>query len=251
MASRSATLTLMGDSIPLADFARAVNSWQELMAGLSVEIAGSSLAWVIDDLDTSSAEATVRADAEDPTVVEAVVRAYSIVGESLSRNQRPPYSLQVVRAAETLTKVINGHVEGIKFETEEADFIVRARVLGSQELSVPLQAYGAIEGRVESLSKRRGLRFTLYDLVTDRAIACYLTEGREDDARDVWGRRAIVEGWISRDPLTGRALTVRHVSAISVIAEDLVGSYRDARGVVPLKPGELLPEQAIRRGRDA
>ena len=48
-----------------------------------------------------------------------------------------------------------------------------------------LVTYGAIEGRVQSLSQRKGLRFTLYYQEFDRAVSCYLSEGQEERMRVV------------------------------------------------------------------
>ncbi len=251
MANESVTLALEGTEIPLSTFADAMTRWRDLMDELSAQVAGYRVAWVVEDLEKSSAIATVVPVEVEPSIAEAVVRAYSLVGESLTRGQRPPYSPPVVRAAESLTQLINGHVEAIRFETPQVEWLVRASVLSRAELAVPLQAYGAVEGRIQTLSSRHGLRFALYDLIGNRAVSCYIAEGHEDLLRDAWGHRAIVEGWISRDPMTGRALSIRRVAAIEVVAEDVAGSYRDARGSVPVQPGQLLPEDAIRRLRDA
>ena len=115
-----------------------------------------------------------------------------------------------------------------------------------------MTAYGAIEGVVQALSMRRGLRFTLYDTIFDKAVSCYLKEGRESIMRDAWGRRAIVEGTVARDSDTVRAVTVRQVSGVEIMPDPEPGSYRLARAVSPRRPDDgLLPEDRIRRLRDA
>ena len=119
------------------------------------------------------------------------------------------------------------------------------------KVSTPLSAFGAIEGRIETLSKRKGLRFVLYDTVHDRAVACYLREGQEELMRGGWGRRAIVEGLITRDAVTGLPASIRQVSHIEFLPETSQGSYRNARGVIPFGPEDPSPEDLIRRLRDA
>jgi hypothetical protein len=112
-------------------------------------------------------------------------------------------------------------------------------------------AYGGIEGRVQTLSSRGSLRFTLYDLLHDRAVSCYLASGAEETMRDVWGKLALVEGWVKRDAQTGRPITVRQIRNVTLLAEYPPASYKDARGAVKRQPGQMRGEEIIRRLRDA
>ncbi len=112
-------------------------------------------------------------------------------------------------------------------------------------------AYGAFEGRVQTISNRGGLRFTLFDLLHDKAVSCYLAEGQQDIMADVWGRMAVVEGWVTRDPRTGRPRSVRRVRTVTAKGDGLPDGWRQARGAVPVPIGALSAEAAIRRIRDA
>ena len=112
--------------------------------------------------------------------------------------------------------------------------------------------YGGVEGRVQTLTSRGSLRFTLYDLFYDRAVSCYLSEGREDLMRDAWGRYVLVEGMVYRDPVGGRPTSVRRVTGDTILTEPEPGrSYVDARGALRQDASGLSPEEAIRRVRDA
>ena len=117
--------------------------------------------------------------------------------------------------------------------------------------AVLMSAYGAVEGRIETLTRRKGLRFTLYDTLNDKAVSCYLEEGHEVLMRGAWGRRAIVEGWVGRDPVTGRPLTIRRVRHIEILSDAESGTYRRARGVVPVGADGLSAEDAVRRVRNS
>lgn len=83
----------------------------------------------------------------------------------------------------------------------------------------------------------------------DKAVSCYLAEGYEEIMRGVWGKIATVEGLVTRDPLSGRPLAVRHITKVTPKPDRRI-SYRDARGAAPSLTG-LTPEDAIRRLRDA
>ena len=259
MTSDTVTLVLSGD-VPLDSFAHAIARFHSLIRGLSADAGSPELEWMIDDLERSSTIATARGIGA-PDRVAAVVRAYEVVGEDLAvGNAMDRYSRRVRRAALGLRALVGGKIEAVRFETAAREAIIRqAGDLGSQGPlpavpgdrlpPVSRSAYGAVEGRVQTLSNRGGLRFTLFDLLHDRAVSCYLKEGYEDIMRNAWGRVAAVAGWISRDPATGRPTTVRHVTTVHIRPESSA-TYRDARGALPSVTGEL-PEHVIRRLRDA
>lgn len=147
-----------------------------------------------------SAYATARGFADVPAPVERVVQAYTATGRSLALGAPIPYPGPVTREARALSEVLNGKITAIRFETAEEDVVIQGPW---GQAHPPLQdygklaAYGAIAGRIQTLSNRQGLRFTLYDSLHDRAVSCYLQEGQEELLRNLWGTRAIVHGWVS------------------------------------------------------
>lgn len=259
MRTETITLVLDGD-VSLAEFARAIAGLRTLLNNLSKEVGGGAeIQWNVDDLERGSTIASFRGAAKKSTQqpeVAKVVRAYGEVGLALEKHLQMPYSLPVARAADKIAGIVNGRVESIRFETEEVDATIRAPETASDRsanapLPASIRSYGAVEGRVQTLTNRGSLRFTLYDLLNDRAVSCYLKEGYEDMMRDAWGRLVMVEGIISRDTFKGTPQTVRQVTRVEPIVEAGPESYRQARGIVPVGPNSLMPEDAIRRLRDA
>jgi hypothetical protein len=106
-------------------------------------------------------------------------------------------------------------------------------------------------GRVQTLSHRGSLRFTLYDLLHDRAVSCYLQEGQQDIMRGAWDRLALVKGWVKRDPVNGRPTTIRRVRAVEVRDEGQLGDWRQAGGLLRGEGTDEPAEATIRRLRDA
>lgn len=265
MALNTLTIALTGE-VGLNQFMEAVRRFHDLVNGLSAEAGASEdVLWVIDDLNAGSALATVRGLGPIEKI-EHVVREYGEVGVAIEQGRRLTHHSRKVRiAANGLRKIAGGRIDSVRLETPERETILRAVLVhpkDQQAFAVPSPppplwdirpapaAYGAIEGRVQTLSNRGGLRFTLYDTLNDKAVSCYLAEGYEDIMRDVWGRLAVVEGLVSRDPLSGRPLAIRRVRQVTPLQERSIDSYQDARGVSPPLT-DLLPEQAIRRLRDA
>lgn len=262
----TATLALSGE-VPFDQFVAALRRFHDLIDGLTVDMGAASVSWVIDDLSVGSALAAVRGIG--PTdLVEAVVTRYGEVGVVLEAGRTLPatYSPRVRRAAYELRKIPGGKVDTVMLQTPEREVILRpvdarrAKPTNVVRLApAPLEgavirqgtgAHGAIEGRVQTLSNRGGLRFTLYDTLNDKAVSCYLAEGHEEIMRDAWGQRAVVEGFVSRDPVTGRPLAVRRVRKVTVLPERERSSYQMARGAAPSLTG-MSAEAAIRRLRDA
>ncbi|MEO8053253.1 MAG: hypothetical protein ABI833_22865 [Acidobacteriota bacterium] len=277
------TLTIVLDGeVPLAEFARTIESFYELVKALSDEVGTPDLDWVLDDLQVSSAFATIRAP-HDPQSAERVINAYAEVGHALEVDGPMEFSPRVRSAARKVVSIRDPRVRSVRFETRLRDATVKIspskpvelppaeeaqiqveqinvtgpipvprQVSPRPTLSVALPpSLGGIQGRVQALSNRGGLRFTVYDLLYDKAIGCYIAEGKEELLRNIWGRLAVIEGMITRDPINGRPLSIRQVSDITMLPDPRgAREYEDARGAVTSLTG-LSPEDAIRKVRDA
>jgi hypothetical protein len=235
MAKDTITLALNGE-IPFQYFADAISHLNNLVEALSSEMGvADDIDWLVHDLQVSSAIATMRGETKSIEKVEGVVSAYGQLGKDLEIGRRPQFSVPVVREAYAITKILNGRISSVRFETADMDAIVTSPPGVPTEPSTKI-TYGAVEGRVQTLTERKGLRFTLYDTLRDRAVSCYLQEGQEELMRQSWGRMAIVEGKISRDKENGRPLAIRRIVSVRVLSETQSGSYLKARGVAPRKP---------------
>ncbi len=246
----SITLALSGE-VTLQEFASASADLSALVNALAADIAGKEQTeWFVEYLDAGSATMTFVGQAENEAVVEQVVRGYAVVGRSLESGETPPYSPRVEKAAKRITSLLNGRVTAVRFETpQESATVVSPSV--PHEAQRQFHAYGSVEGRVQTVTSRGGLRFVLYDSLFGRAVYCYLKPGGEDLMRGAWDRRAVVEGWVSREPVTGRPVSVRQVAAVRLLDEIERGQYRRARGAVTREKGQPLPEEAVRTLRDA
>jgi hypothetical protein len=273
MANDELTLILRGENISLDDFAKAVVGWKKLVDALQGAVAESAqMDWFVEALETGSAIATVRGIGRNPegtAGVGEVVRAYQSATNSAARRQRIGYTSAVRAALAEITSVLveSSAVTSVGFETiEEAVEIAHVVEVsdvvqydgggdgGNQVLSVVIDAatitYGAVRGRIQTLSGHDGLKFTLYETNTGRAVRCFLAaeDANKEMMRGAWEKLAVVEGIIQRDPATGQALTVRQVRTVQVIPEQEPGAWRLARGAWPT--GSVSPEDAVRRGRD-
>lgn len=250
MADTTITISLEGE-VPLDKFSEVMSNFTELLRLLSREIAGrTSIEWVIEDLQAGSATATVSGVSQHAEVVERVVQGYSMIGRSLQYREPIPYPKKIADKALAITSVVNGQITSIRFETAETDYVVSSDQ--SAETSHSIQySPGIVAGTVESINRRRGLRFVLYEPIFDRSVTCYVQPGREDQMREIWGRRVVVFGRVGREPERGRPVTVKDITSIQLVPEVEHGSYRTARGILPRGNDDESPEAAIRRVRNA
>jgi hypothetical protein len=246
------TLTLALDGhVTLAQFACATQNLQKLVAALTVQLGrGADVEWEIAGLEFGSAMTTVRGEGRDREAIEAVVHGYEVVGEALRRASPIPYTPRVARAAVAIADLLNGGIPAILFETANMDVII-ARGSEREQRAATSGAHGAVEGRVQTLASRAGLRFVLHEKLFDTLVSCYVAHDSEELLRDVWGRHVVVEGWVNRDAISGRPLSVRRITRIDIPPEVERGHYLRARAASPIGPAEPRAEAVIRLLRDA
>jgi hypothetical protein len=252
MPDTTLVIALEGD-VRLDQFAKAVTHFQKLLSQLTLEVAANTeIEWDIEDLQYGSAIMAVagRADTEEPVL--RVISAFEDVGQSLQQYEPIPFSPHVAREAESLTKLISGNLKAVRLGTARKEAIIYG-LFDAKKISAAksMVSFGSVKGRVQSISNRGKLRFTLYDAVFDQPISCYVKEDRQDILTDIWDKIVFVSGRVTRQPTTGQPVSVREISSIEVVSMIEPGSYRKARGVLA-GGGEPEPaEFSLRRLRDA
>lgn len=254
------TLALEGD-VSLDEFAQAVNGLRQLVRAIEAEKpTRQKNEWVVDDLAGGSAIARIRGIGES---VPAVVDRYEAIGKGASFGKLPA-DPSIRDAVYKITDYIGkSGVTSVRFETADNDATVLQPVGGPDsidlkrpaivvpEIRLASDSLGSVRGRIQSITSRKNLQFTMYEVGSDRAISCYLEPGSESLMRKAWGRLAIVTGIVNRHPLTGQPVTVRHIAPSNIdLIPELTGSWRDAIGATKLRKGDEPSELRIRRLRD-
>src|SRR5579864_7539359 len=103
MADNTVTLVLNGD-VPLAEFARAIANFNELVNALSEESGDKSIDWIIQDLQVGSALASVQGNGPEKAV-QRVVYAYAEVGAALEARTPINHSERVRVAAKKIISI--------------------------------------------------------------------------------------------------------------------------------------------------
>ena len=95
---------------------------------------------------------------------------------------------------------------------------------------------------VSNLTLRSGVTWIVEDLQPGSATVTL--RGEADDPPKVVGR-------VSREPVTGKPISIRDIRQVKLLDDVAPGTYRQAREAVPWEPGDMMPEEAIRLLRDA
>ena len=244
------TLTLNGN-IRLDDFAHALQRFHALLGAIADEVTGVHMvSWEIEQLAEGSAITTVRPVAAHPTVsIAALFGALETVGLSLERGAELPYSPKVRNAATKFTEVIRQSITGIQLSSPRFDAIISARPALRTELPRDY-SYGLIQGRIETITSRKGPKFFLYDLVFDHAIICFLQKDDIERMGNLWNKIVEISGLIGREIPSYRPFIVREINNIEILATIEEGSYRRARGSVLPDPNAPAIDSILRRIRD-
>lgn len=238
----------LGGQIDIKEFEKSFSAFRRLITALTPKKSGAT--WHIEDLQAGSAVVTFRGDADVLSDVDRIVTDYENIGYALAQNKTvPSRNSQITKAANAI-KALTETIDYVRFQTPDVEHTIygngRIHIRPVTSISI-----GAITGRIQTLSNRGALRFNLYDTVHDKAVACYLTQGREELMREAWGKRARVSGTITRETNTGKPIAIRQILDVEILQDAPPGSYKRARGAIPWEPGDDMPEEIIRRMRDA
>ena len=236
----------LGGRVDIKQMSEGIAAFNHLIEALTGR---EEIKWLVVDLQSGSAIATLRPECDNPAVSERIIQDYKNVGKALQNKEEIPGNNRVKSAAESIRKLVDS-VEYLRLEAVGENFYIYENG-GSSPKPLTSTAVGSVTGRVQTLSDRGSLRFNLYDTIHDKSVSCYLTQGQEELMRAAWGRRAMVSGRVTREIETGRPITIRGILDVQILEEVADGSYRDARGAVRWQQGDKLPEDAIRKLRDA
>jgi hypothetical protein len=256
MATTDTSITVtIGGEVTLPLFVQALTGLNDLIRVLSKDLGGESADWVVENLESGSAVAIVRGLGEDAdsitSTTSSVIEAVRVVERGAARILPP----QVARAARKLTHVVDGVVPFLILTSGEEEVTIFTSEKGQGREQERVAAFGSVTGVVRTLSRSRGLYFTVADESYCRIVACRfgaeLSATMADTMRDLWDRRAVVEGTVIRDRRTGRPIKVLDVQSVSAAPKSSPGAFVRARGVIEVTYDAEPPESTIRRLRDA
>lgn len=251
------TLTFeLGGQVELKDLEKGINLFKRLVHALTPR---KGVTWIVQDLQPGSAIITLEGRADVASKVEKIVEDYENIGSYLQIHQHyqedfigPPLSkARAVKAAGAIQDFLktSDSLEYVRLQTPDNGYTIYGNHRDVAQTSTARVSIGSVTGRVRTLSNRPGLRFNLYDKIHDKAVVCYLKQEQEALMREAWGKWVRVSGRVYRK--LGLPISIRDIMEVEILENPDPWAYRNARGVIPWKPGDKLPEQVIREMRDA
>ncbi len=248
-------------TISLRSLGKAVDNWLGMLTDLDAAISReprATLEWVIRDLRTNSvvliAESHSRMEDRNvgPEVASAFVQGMAQVER---HGTSPPYlSQQGMESARRLLKMIGRDGAAglvVANARQEVELSALASLQIDQLLQPGHQAIGSVEGRIETISIRRGQRFVVYQHRTQKAVSCRF-EGDEwlERAKELLGHRVIVAGTVHHNA-RGEPTRVDLTDIRRIRSRDQLPRTSDIKGLMPDLTGGASSEDYVRSLRRA
>jgi hypothetical protein len=118
-------------------------------------------------------------------LAERTIHAYAGVGSALQLALPIPYSPKVNRCALALSQIIDGEVTELLFRSDFGSTPVTQPV-GSGRQRKKIQAWGTVDGTLETITSHRRLAFTLYETHFGYPVFCMVRQDQEALMLDHW-----------------------------------------------------------------
>jgi hypothetical protein len=214
------TLRLDGNLITPEDFKKATQAFVNLIISVTEDMAkgGKKPVWNM-SVREGSAVLVARPVADTQTrktARAAIKRVKTGIGDFEKGklivgtfSPRAMYAIQEIASLPTrlnkagITTVEFGGGKGkqVPVTHKTAEFLKKN--LGAQR-----SAYGAIEGKLSTISERGTFQFVVFDSIADRGVNCFVPEGMFKDAHSAFGKRVSVFGNIQYDR-DGKPLSIK------------------------------------------
>ncbi|MBF0456305.1 MAG: hypothetical protein HQK99_00230 [Nitrospirae bacterium] len=217
-------LALKGDNITSDKLRDSISNFYDFVAEVSAQVSGTRkpVKWIV----------TVKhgnvillnnpvVKEENIDIIEKTVTAIHYGISNLENKAgRPEYFSD--KALELLQNLVSVSSAGSDELTEinitiNGDFYVLTRSATANIdtiLGMRYNSLGSVEGKLQTISERGGLKFTIYDTLNDKPVRCYISDDLRCEALEVaskaFGQRISIFGMISYDQYgTPKTIQVR------------------------------------------
>lgn len=208
---RIITLKLQGDKITSDKLRYSIGAFYGFMDEIATEVSGKRkpIKWIVRVRKGSIVFINEPEMMEElsPKVTEEIFESVERGIDSLEKEALRPihFSDKALEYLQDLasipSKTRKDGLEGISITIDRKPRKLTSHVIANVDsiLGVYSKALGSIEGKLSTLSERGGLKYFVYDSLTDKPIRCHITEDFILDATRAFGKRIYVYGLISYD----------------------------------------------------
>lgn len=230
------TLEMSGDDVTPAAFLRAVKSFFAAVKCLSDEI-DSDLHWRVQVKQASNLISAIPKGKYNVRSVSDIVssfdRGFKII-ESPGQDvgDFPEDVLESIRDLAAVAVGADGDML-VRLWTEKRPHNLSARTVAAIDdiLTGAFTEHGSVCGTIETISRRGGARFVIYENRNPKAINCIVPSEKLADAIAAFGKRAEVYGKVYYDK-HGRPVRV-NVEDIDIFPDNAdLPNFRDVKGIL-------------------
>jgi hypothetical protein len=265
MAKDKATVKADG-KVSVSDLAVIVDSMAKVLSALTAETTDNPavIEWVVEGLKAGSATVTTRGIGATYLAlhtIQRVIERYELLARKAHNGLVEDFPPPVQSAVRTLSSLVNGRITRISLSADDdagewsispkLSEGVRDEDSARPGIDVNRYARTCLRGQIVTLDAKHSTYFTLREAHTGQLLRCYPSPSYRPELGKWWatGAWVIVEGTYSRytDPPTMLSIT-----NITPFENAPPGSWRDAAGCAPRRPGteDISSAEMVRRIRD-
>lgn len=228
-----------GPRITADKFAHGVRHFLNFINELGKEVTGQSKAarWTV-TAKQGSIGLVLKPFDTPAKIVDSLLNAIGNGVEVINaKATRPKYfSDNVLNEINELTSVIDSRraeVDKIRIWTNTRTNTLSTRTMANVDsiLGPHYEGPGSVEGRLETITERRGLRFVVYQSINDRPVNCYFDEQLISQITVAFGKRIYVRG-IVRYRRSGEPISIK-VEEFRVFPDSTgLPQFKDVLGIM-------------------
>jgi hypothetical protein len=239
---RKVTLELKGERITAARFKSAIDSFFAMMDEVTAEVAGKkkALAWVV-SVDHGSALITATPEptqTEYDAVAAQVLSALADGANAIENDVTlPPFftesAVQKYRDLAAVVDTKTSEVTSVKLRFDDAEpksLSATGIAHVDKLLEASVVSYGSVEGRLQTITDRRGYKFFIWEDLTDHRVECHFDKAMADAVERAWRKRVSVSGTISYRK-SGTPVSIR-VESVRVLNPEGAPTWDEMKGIL-------------------
>ena len=189
------TLELGPDKVPAPEFLKAVRAFTGLLDDIAEDACGDKRAvgW---EISVAKGSQLIGADIAPAADLDAVETVRALL-------RRPP------RRTRDRFRSFPRPIEGTRIwiGKEDSDGLPNGDDKQSARTG-PFTEYGTVEGKLDTLSARGGIDFTIYEPIWDKGVNCRVPPRLVDRMQKMWRQRVAAHGMVHYDA-EGRPISIR------------------------------------------
>lgn len=245
-------LNIANETVDLVYFSQTLGAWVKLLkASAEVDAGQEKYELVVASLSGGSTHVAAAFQTPSPVLSQTFKQSADRAFQSIQRGTIADLPSKVRTAASRFQDARSKRPDmQVSVSTQSVDFLIPSRGMAARPKE-PTVSLGAIRGRIQTLSSRKGLQFTIWDEIFDRGVQVFISTELHDQLQRLWDHHAEVVGMISRHPDTGQPISIRDVRSLDEVAPSSLGDPNRFKGILRqyITPGSDVDDM-LRRLRD-